>query len=398
MNKIVIVGSGPNALTAAIILSNSGYKVRIYESYERVGGGLRSYYNDNYRTIHDVCSAVHPLAVVSPVFRKLGLNREVPMVYPEIPFSHAFSQEESKSLSTIHKKISYFSGVAAHSMTDFYSPIGVGVGLSLYSISKIIGWPIPIGGSQKILDFLVSKINFNNTEIFLSDKVDKNNYVEKFYGASGVIWDTTPDVPLSIIHPDIRFKRKYKTGAIKIDYITSIPIPWLEPKHKKSGTIHLGGSYKKIINSQNEIKKGIIPSEPFIILSQPSIFDSTRAPADLHTVWAYAHVPVGTQNIDVEDYCTSVIETYAPGFKDSIVSSNSFDTKDIEKYNPNYVGGDILSGSTNGFQMFKSGGSMTNPWSLPMENWFVCSSAVFPGPGVHGLGGALVARNIIKKI
>ncbi len=69
----VVVGSGPNGLAAAITLARGGLKTLLREAQPEIGGGLRSAELTLPGFIHDVCSAVHPLALTSPFFRTLSL-------------------------------------------------------------------------------------------------------------------------------------------------------------------------------------------------------------------------------------------------------------------------------------------------------------------------------------
>src|SRR5687768_6050846 len=69
----VVVGSGPNGLTAAIVIAQTGRKVVVFESAATVGGGCRSAELTLPGFVHDICSAIHPFAVDSPIFRTLPL-------------------------------------------------------------------------------------------------------------------------------------------------------------------------------------------------------------------------------------------------------------------------------------------------------------------------------------
>jgi len=85
----VIVGSGPNGLAAAIILANAGRSVLAYEARESVGGGMRSAELTLPGFIHDVCSAIHPLAIASPFFRQLPWDQfSLEWIHPPIPLAH----------------------------------------------------------------------------------------------------------------------------------------------------------------------------------------------------------------------------------------------------------------------------------------------------------------------
>jgi len=87
----VVVGSGPNGLAAAITLTRAGYSVLVLEANSTIGGGARSAELTLPGFVHDVCSAVHPLAAGSPFFKSLPLERfGLHWIQPEIPLAHPF--------------------------------------------------------------------------------------------------------------------------------------------------------------------------------------------------------------------------------------------------------------------------------------------------------------------
>ena len=85
----IVVGSGPNGLAAAITLARAGCSVLVYEANATIGGGARSAELTLPGFVHDVCSAVHPLAAGSPFFKTLPLERfGLEWIQPEIPLAH----------------------------------------------------------------------------------------------------------------------------------------------------------------------------------------------------------------------------------------------------------------------------------------------------------------------
>jgi phytoene dehydrogenase-like protein len=86
---VVIVGSGPNGLTAGVLLARAGLSVQIVEANETPGGGCRSGELTLPGFVHDICAAVHPMAALSPVFRDVGLeNLGVSWVRARVPLAH----------------------------------------------------------------------------------------------------------------------------------------------------------------------------------------------------------------------------------------------------------------------------------------------------------------------
>src|SRR6516225_4312045 len=85
----IVVGAGPNGLAAAISLAQAGRSVLVYEASEVIGGGSRTRELTLPGFRHDVCSAIHPLAVASPFFRSLPLERYgVEWIYPPAALAH----------------------------------------------------------------------------------------------------------------------------------------------------------------------------------------------------------------------------------------------------------------------------------------------------------------------
>src|SRR5262249_15904793 len=132
------------------------------------------------------------------------------------------------------------------------------------------------------------------------------------------------------------------------------------------------------------------------ILAQPSLFDPTRAPAGYHTAWAYCHVPHGS-TVDMTDAIERQGERFAPGFRDGVIASHTFDSAQLEAHNPNLIGGGINGGANTLVQTLIRPVLRYDPYSTPNEKIFLCSSSTPPGGGVHGMCGYLAARSALKK-
>src|SRR5438067_7502803 len=96
----VVVGSGPNGLAAAITLARAGCSVLVCEANATIGGGARSAELTLPGFVHDVCSAVHPLAAGSPFFKTLPLERfGLEWIEPEIPLAHPLDNSSPACLT-----------------------------------------------------------------------------------------------------------------------------------------------------------------------------------------------------------------------------------------------------------------------------------------------------------
>ena len=108
----VVVGSGPNGLAAAITLARTGLSVLVLEANSTIGGGARSAELTLPGFVHDICSAVHPLAAGSPFFKTLPLERfGLSWIEPEIPLAHPLDNETAACL---HRDVD----VTAHSLGE----------------------------------------------------------------------------------------------------------------------------------------------------------------------------------------------------------------------------------------------------------------------------------------
>jgi phytoene dehydrogenase-like protein len=95
----VVVGSGPNGLAAAILLQQKGLSVLLIEGRNEIGGGLRSAELTLPGYLHDICSAIHPLAVASPYFQGLPLGEHgLEWIYPPVAAAHPFDNGVAAAL------------------------------------------------------------------------------------------------------------------------------------------------------------------------------------------------------------------------------------------------------------------------------------------------------------
>ena len=132
---------------------------------------------------------------------------------------------------------------------------------------------------------------------------------------------------------------------------------------------------------------------PYVLVSQPSALDPSRAPAGKQVLWAYTHVPPGS-TADREAAITAQIERFAPGFRERILASATSTAVDVERHNPNYVGGDIAAGDVS-FAQLVARPTLMDPWTIPIKGLLLGLDC--PGPGVHGMGGYNAAKRALAR-
>ncbi|WP_437917958.1 phytoene desaturase family protein [Sphingobacterium sp. LRF_L2] len=462
----IIVGSGPNGLAAAITLQQRGLSTLLLEGADTIGGGLRTKELTLPGFRHDVCSAIHPMAMASPFFRTLPLEahglqfvqaryaaahplengataflyRDLaetvkglgvdgklysslvkkvidnwddlalaimgPLRFPKKPLQLAsFGLDALQPASWIASRFSteqakaLWSGMAAHGIQPLDNWTTSAIAIVLSAIGNRYGWPIPIGGSQSIADALASYY------LSIGGEIQTNFWLEDVADLpahSIRILDLTPKQLLQI--KGLNFTESYKKqlkrykqgmGVFKIDWALSEKTPFKDIRCQEAATVHLGNTYAEIAKNEKDSHLGKKVTKPFVLFTQQSIFDSTRAPEGKHTGWAYCHVPNGSG----EDYTEDIenqVERFAPGFKDTILSRHTFSPIQLEAYNPNYVGGDINGGVMDIFQLYTRPTLSLTPYRTSLANTYICSSATPPGGGVHGMSGFHAAKIALK--
>ena len=451
----MVIGAGPNGLAAAIELARAGLEVTVHEAAAQIGGGARSAELTVPGFFHDICSAVHPLAISSPCFEQYPLHAHgLEWIQPDVPLAHPLDDGSTvllersidatcanlgadgaawrklleplaagwaglrhdvlgpqprlprhpflmarfglnglrparalaQSLFRGPRARALFAGIAAHSVLPLEARPSAAFGVVLAVAGHAVGWPIPKGGSQRISDALAAYF------LSLGGKIRTESRIETLPDAPLVMCDITPRQLLALAGDRFPegFRRalaryRYGPGVFKMDWALDAPIPWRASACHRAGTVHLGGTLEEIAQWESSHT-----GKPFLILTQPSLFDASRAPAGKHIGWAYCHVPNGS-TLDMTEAIEAQVERFAPGFRSHILARNVFTPADLERYNPNLVGGDIGGGSVDLRQMFLR----PSRWQYrtPLRNVYLCSSSTLPGGGVHGMCGYHAVRS-----
>jgi len=281
-------------------------------------------------------------------------------------------------------------GVVAHSVLPMEARPGAAIGLMLAIAGHAVGWPIVRGGARNLANALASYLRSLGGEIRCGEWVKS---IDELPPSKSVFLDLTPRQVLSIaghMFP-ARYRRgltryRYGPAVFKLDWALSEPIPWQAAECGRAATVHVGGTLDEISRSERAAWNDRECEKPFVLITQPSLFDASRAPAGKHTAWAYCHVPHGS-TVDATERIEAQIERFAPGFRDVILARHVMSPADMERHNPNYVGGDIGGGAADFRQLFARPVLRWNPYSTPIRGVYLCSSSTPPGGGVHGLCG-----------
>jgi len=463
----VVIGSGPNGLSAAITLAQNGKSVIVYEAEETIGGGARSAELTLPSFIHDVCSAVYPLALGSPFFRSLPLaDYGLEWIHPPAALAHPFDDgttihlersveatalmlqpdtERYKNLMgpfvaswngldvdllgpihharnplnlarfglrAIHparrlaekcfhgkRARGLFAGLAAHAMLPLEHWGSAAFGLVLGITGHSVGWPIARGGAQQVTQALASHLRSLGGEIVPSRRIRTLDELTRY---RVVLCDLTPRQLLELAGERLsrRFRHallryRYGMGAFKMDWALSGAVPWTAKECARAATVHLGGTLEEIALSERSAWNGEQAEKPFVILVQPSLFDSTRAPEGKHTLWGYCHVPNGS-TFDMAPRIEKQIERFAPGFRELVIGSSIMPPSHLENHNANLIGGDINGGAPMLRQLFFR--PTVRLYGTSLKGLYICSASTPPGGGVHGMCGYFAARQVLKEM
>ncbi|MFE2673785.1 phytoene desaturase family protein [Streptomyces hygroscopicus] len=292
-----------------------------------------------------------------------------------------------------------FTGVAAHAVGELPSLAGAAVAALLGHLAHGPGWPLPRGGSARIAEAMADDLTAHGGTLHTGHEISD---LAELAGHRAVLLDTGVPGLLGIAGRAlparyVRSLRRFRYGpaAAKADFLVSDPIPWADPAVGRAGTVHLGGSHAELVREEGLTARGIRSRRPFVLLVDPAVTDPGRARPGRRPVWAYAHLPNGDDTDPVE-LIRSRIETYAPGFGDTVLAARGVSGRALERYDPNCVGGDIGSGATTPWQSLARPVPRLDPYRTPLPGLFLCSSATPPGPGVHGMCGYLAARSALR--
>ncbi|OSC40462.1 phytoene desaturase family protein [Mycobacterium decipiens] len=463
--QVTVVGSGPNGLSTAVICARAGLKVQVVEAQPTFGGGARTAPDFEYPDVlHDVCAAVHPLALASPFFAEFDLPaRGVTLAVPEIAYANPLPGRPAaiayrdllRTCSELDRGASWrrllgplvadsgavvafllgdkrsvpasilpvmrlgsrvlaqgtpawrslvgedaralFTGVAAHAISPLPSLASAGAGLMLATLAHTVGWPIPLGGSQAIVDALVADLRAHGGELTAGLDITEP--------PSGVVvFDTAPTALLRIYGETIPHRyasalRRYRfgSGVAKVDFVLSDEIPWSDPRLAQAPTLHLGGTRAQMARAEADVAAGRHAQWPMVLAAVPHLADRGRIdPGGRRPFWTYAHVPSGSA-LDATEVVTAVVERFAPGFRDIVVAARSVPAARMAEHNANYVGGDITVGANSVWRSIAGPTPRLNPWRTPIPKVYLCSAATPPGAGVHGMSGYYAARTLLRR-
>jgi phytoene dehydrogenase-like protein len=360
------------------------------EAYRRLVGPLAR----GWRAVEPLVLAPFPLDPRAPLrlLRALGVGGSLRALRAAVGSADTVSRRFFRG----PRGGAFFAGNAAHSMLPLARRPSAGFGLALLTMGHAVGWPFPRGGSQSLADALVRRLEELGGEVRTSSPVDE------LPRADVVLCDVSPRELLRLGRFPSAYARalrryRYGPGAFKLDWALSAPIPWRDPACAQAATAHLGGSLEELRDSERAPFEGRHAERPFVLLTQPSLWDETRSPEGRHTAWAYCHVPNGS-DVDMTERIEAQVERFAPGFRDLVLARSARGPAELEAHNRNLVGGDLNGGLMDLRQLYARPTAKRVPYRTPLEGVYLCSASTPPGGGVHGMCGFAAAKVALRDM
>ncbi|MEV6098404.1 NAD(P)/FAD-dependent oxidoreductase [Nocardia sp. NPDC051981] len=469
MTTATVIGSGPNGLAAALTLALAGIEVTVLEAAGTIGGGTRSHEAIVPGLLHDHCSAIHPMAVGSPLFGRIDLERYgLRWARPELDCVHPL---DDGSAGVLHRSVgdtavglgdderlwrrlfegpvagydelgadimrpllriprhpfrlarfgipaaapaallarafrtdqgrALFGGVAAHAFHPLDRPLSASIGLGILTAGHRYGWAVAVGGSQRIADTMATALADHGGTIETGVRVRS---AAELPPSDITVWDVAPTALAEILGDRLppriaaAYRRfRYGPGAFKVDFAVEGGVPWTAAAARRAGTVHLGGSFAEIAAGERDIHAGRMPQRPFVLVGQQYLADPQRSVGSVHPVWTYGHVPHGYTG-DATEAVIAQIERFAPGFRERVVGLSHRSPAGFADENPNFVGGNIMTGAKDIPQLLFGPRKTLQPYDIGIPGHYLCSAATPPGPGAHGMCGVNAAERALRRL
>ncbi|MEE3749927.1 phytoene desaturase family protein [Mycobacterium intracellulare] len=371
----------------------------LYQSLDRTVAGMGPDASRWRRAVGGLASGFDQLAedLLRPVInvprhpvRLAGFGPRA--LLPATVLARWFRTEQARAL---------FGGSAAHIYTRLDRPLTASLGLMILASGHRYGWPVAEGGSGSITKALAAALEADGGAVTTGITVAGRRDIPD---ADIVMLDLSPAAALNI-YGDVmpaRIKRSYAryrqgSSAFKVDFAIEGHVPWTNPDCGRAGTVHLGGTFDEVADTERQRAQGTMVRRPFVLVGQQYLADPSRSAGDINPIWAYAHVPFGYTG-DATAAVIDQIERFAPGFRDRVVATVSRGTADLEAYNPNFIGGDIIGGANDGLQVILRPRVSVNPYATGVPGVYLCSQSTPPGAGIHGLCGYYAAEAALGRL
>ncbi|QEC48290.1 NAD(P)/FAD-dependent oxidoreductase [Baekduia soli] len=311
----------------------------------------------------------------------------------------------------------WLSGSAQHSGLPPSTAGSGAFGLVLQVLGHSHGWPVPVGGMGSLVDALLARGAREGSRVRCDARVERIitrggrltgvRLVSGEEIAADAVISTLSAGPLvGMLEPGAlpaRLERRlrswrYGTGAFKLDYALSGPVPWTAAEPREAAVVHVAGALGALEAAAQDGTHGEVPERPALVVGQQSLVDPSRAPAGHHTLYVYAHVPsrYAMGDEDVAARIEAQLERFAPGFAAAVLGRSLRAPHQTEVENPSMVGGDLGGGTMELDQqlVFRPAPELVR-YRTPLKGLYVAGASIHPGGAVHGMSGRGAARALL---
>lgn len=296
--------------------------------------------------------------------------------------------------------------------------------------NQSFGMAIGQGGADTIVKAMVGAFKAKGGELRLGERVSRIEIANgaasgvalesgSRLGAKAVIANVHPKIVFGDLVPRAAARAKYDDqiakfragpGTMMIHLaLDGLPEWRAGAALRNYAYVHIAPDLEMMARVYAEASAGLLPGEPALVVGQPTAIDPSRAPAGKHILWIQVRVLPAEIRGDAagriaaadwdeakEPYAERVLallESYAPNLRGRILGRSIFSPLDLERENPNLIGGDNLSGSHHLDQNF-----FFRPvagWSryrTPVKNLYLCGASTWPGAGTGARSGFILAR------
>lgn len=293
------------------------------------------------------------------------------------------------------------------------------------------------GGINNLIHSIISIITKNKGELIVGKSVDKiivkNNQAvgvrlsdgQQLFARKAVIGNIGPsqlatrllekeDLPSAYVQRAKNYH--YGPGTMMIHLALNEKPQWFAgPEFADFAYIHIGPYTDDISQAYSDSINGYLTKQPLLVIGQQSAIDPSRAPKGKHTLWIQVRalpanakgdraneIPPASWDKMKEQYADRVIDiisTYSPNIKDAILHRKVLSPIDLQNDNPNLVGGDNGGGShhLSQYYIFRPIPGYSR-YTTPIKSLYLCGAATWPGGGVNGTSGYLLAKKLLKNL
>ncbi len=295
--------------------------------------------------------------------------------------------------------------------------------------AQTAGMPVPVGGASRLAEAMVAAAR--DAGVVVRTGVDVTRVVVRGGRAVGVVCADGEGIvarravvcdvgPVALARDLVGEqhlpgpwlaalrRHRYTSGYFRVDVDLSAPAPWADERLRETTVVHVTGDLDELAMSQAQVRRGLLPDRPQLILGQQDRADPSRVPTGAASLWVECHCPARPTGdaagelaqawtAGFADRVLRRLESHAPGLRELVVATGVLAPLDLQGIDPNLVGGDVGGGSAAPDQLlvFRPVAGWSS-YALPVAGLYMCGAASHPGGGVHGMCGRNAALEVLR--